>query len=370
MSEVEGTSKESRRSELGPTVVQIDSNPTIITGRSSFPEATSSSDLCSSSSHPPPRLQSLRPTREHLDPLRSSPVVSKGRTSIRRIFQALSFSFGGRLESRRRSDSSYDDDGNDETGSESKKVQEKVFSMPAFKLRQFQRANSLSTDIIVLYTNAIRYESRILFTILYCLHERCDELHPGDIQSFFVWFRDYHIFFCTFISIVNDVLLPALRDLIPFRHYTPKYFADEGQRLNRIVDKTLRSADIFTNRYSASRTADKLLDIYSHFSQPLLWYLFSLEKYCSVIIPRFSTDEDTEAISLTLATALQKKDHFKRTLPLLLRSLEHRPQTTFAWLRQHYHFHTIRLYRFWKRPTEHEKTFEYFKLVSKTQFAE
>lgn len=366
MSTAEETCEESPLSQRSPTVVKIESNPTIFSGASVYSLPSFSSETSS----PPPPPRPSRPGGAQLHRLGTEPAVSKGRTSVRRIFQALSFNFGGRLERGTRNDSSNGDDGNDDAGSGSTKLEEKVFSMPAFKLRHFQRANSQSTDIIVLYTNAVRHESRVLYTILYCLHERCNELHLGDIQSFFVWLGDYHIFFCTFISLVNDVLLPALRDLIPFRHYTPQYFADEGQRLNRIVDKTLRAANLFTNRYSTSQATDKLSDIYSHFSQPLLWYLFSLEKYCSVIITRFSTHEDTQSISLTMATALKNKDHFKRTLPLLLRCLEHRPQTTFAWLRQHYHFHTIRLYRFWMRPTEHEKTYEYFKLVSKTQFAE
>lgn len=288
------------------------------------------------------------------------------RTSIRSIFMAMSFNF------TRRSTKialPVSDDIEDRTLSEGSRCQDQ-FSMPAFKLRPFRRDGSQNTDLIIIYTNAIRHESRTLFTILYCLYERRAELHIGDIESFFVWFGDYHDFFCTFITLVNDIFLPALRDLVPFRHLTPQYFANEGERLNRIVAKTNSSAEVITNRYAPSEATRKLLQVYSSFAQPVLWYLFSLEKYCAVVIERFASDDDTRAVSLAMATTMRTMLHFKRTLPILLRFLEHRPQTTFLWLRQHYHFHTIRLYRFWKRPREHERTLEYFQMVCKSRLKE
>lgn len=243
------------------------------------------------------------------------------------------------------------------------------FSAPAFKLRAFRTATSYRTDIIVLFSNAVRYESQALFTILYCLHERMGLLQTGDIDSFFVWFADFHDFFCHFIKLVNDVLLPALRDVIPFRHVTPPFFAEEGQRLNRIVAKTMSSRNHFAQRYpDPQEAASKLVRIYSSFAQPLLTYLFSLEMYCSNVYERFLNAPTALVISRSLASELRQISNFSRSLPILMRWLERRPHTANTWLAQHYDYMTVRLYRLWRRPTKHEQTLDYFRLVSNTYF--
>lgn len=292
------------------------------------------------------------------------PVTRQG-TSIRRIFTRLAADFpifkrlslGGEVLLRA-------------TSNAPSAAREKgTFSAPAFKLRAFRTDTSYRTDIIVLYSNAVRFESQALFTILYCLHERMDVLQSGDIDSFFVWFGDFHDFFCHFIALVNDFLLPALRDVIPFRHVTPLYFAEEGRRLNRIVAKTMSSRHHFANLYpDPQQAASKLITIYSSFAQPLMTYLFNLEMYCSNVYERFLNAPAALSISRFIASALRKMSNFSRSLPILMRWLERRPHTACTWLAQHYDYMTVRLYRLWRRPTEHERTLDYFRLVSNTYF--
>lgn len=245
-----------------------------------------------------------------------------------------------------------------------------VFAAPIFCLHPFFMNNTACTDPIVVYNNAIRFETRRLFAILYCLQEREeDELHSGDIQSFFLWFEDYHNLFCIYVAVVNDILLPSLRDLIPFRHLTPRYFAEEGERLNRIVSKTLTSSNRFMHMYEPQQAAAKLLEIYSEFAQPLLWYLFSLEKYCGVVIDRFGSAREAKRISQIMAASIRRMPFFRKILPLLLRWLHDRPQTKFIWLSSHYNYVIVRLYRIWNRRSERDRIIDYFELMTQTQLA-
>lgn len=253
-----------------------------------------------------------------------------------------------------------------------------AFTSPAFKLRAFHTTTSSSTDGIVLYTNAIRHSTNNLFCILYSLHERrYNNLQMGDLSSFFIWFKDYHTFFCNFISLMNDVFLPSLREVVPFRNTTPPYFSEEGQRLNRIVHKTFTTANLKFNNIENQQDeqqvvsnklvkhVDKLIHIYCIiFAQSLCSYLYSLEKYCTAVYSRFCSIQTSMLISKNMANALKQMPNFHRSLPLLLRWLQHRPQTTAKWLSTHYDYITIRLYRIWRRPTEHEHTLHYFKLIT------
>lgn len=244
----------------------------------------------------------------------------------------------------------------------------RVFAAPVFRLCPFFMTNTVCTDPVVFYNNAIRFETRSLFSILYCLQEREEEeLHPGDIQSFFLWFEDYHNLFCTYVAVVNNVLVPSLRDLIPFGHLTPRYFADEGERLNRIVSKTITSSNRFMHMYEPPKAAAKLIEIYTEFAQPLLWFLFSIEKYCGVVIDRFGSAGDAQRISRLMASALRRMPFFRKILPQLLGWLHDRPQTKFVWLSSHYDYITVRLYRIWSRRSEHDRIIEYFELTSKTR---
>lgn len=285
--------------------------------------------------------------------------------SIRRIFGKLIPDAQDLEASQKRIDGTERDQDNGRVeGSRS------VFGAPIFRLHPFFMANTVCTDPVVLYNNAIRFETRRLFAILYCLQEREeDELHPGDIQSFFLWFEDYHNLFCTYVSVMNDVLLPSLRDLIPFRHLTPHYFANEGERLNRIVSKTLTSSNRFMHMYEPAQAAAKLIEIYTEFAQPLLWFLFSLEKYCGVVLDRFGSAQEAKRISRIMASSLRRMPFFRKVLPLLLRWLYDRPQTKFIWLSFHYDYVTVRLYRIWNRQSEHDRIVDYFKLMSNTQLA-
>lgn len=312
--------------------------------------------------------RSIPRTQETEIPVQVDVPVTRQRTSIRRIFtwfgadfplfRAIS-SIRGDAAPRPLVTPTFSSDANE------------AFSVPAFKIRAFRTATSYRTDIIVLYTNAVRHEMQALFMILSSMHERkqCN-LETGDIESFFIWFIDFHDFFCNFVSLINDILLPSLRDFIPFRHTTPQYFASEGQSLNRIVAKTLSTQERFMKLYSEpGRAASKLIQIYSDFAQPLMSYLFHLEKYCSDVYDRFLTAQAAANISRTMADVLKRMPHFKRCLPILLRWLEHRPHTTSIWLIQHYDYVTVRSYRLWRRPTEHERTLEYFALVSNIHVA-
>lgn len=242
-----------------------------------------------------------------------------------------------------------------------------AFSVPALRYRPFMKdpEKTRQTDLIVIYTNAMRHQSRGLYLILYCLNERISSLQPGDMKSFFAWFSPYHDFFCSFIAVVNDILLPSLRDLVPFRHRTPGFFATEGERLNRIVSKTYKSQSYFCDHLSLREATTKLCKIYASFAQPLLTYLSSVEEYSAVIISTFVHDDRAyHGVAVDMVRAFKAMPHFPRTIVLIMRWLEPRPQTTDRWLRQHLDVFSVLMYRWWKRDGPQEKTLYYFRIVS------
>lgn len=245
----------------------------------------------------------------------------------------------------------------------------KAFSFPAFKLRAFKTGTTEWTDAVMLYTNAMRCHSRALYAILFCLKELGDEVTEGHLRSFFVWFEDYHDYFCNFIALINNTFLPALRVIIPFRHHTPEYFGREGERLNRTISKTLETSPKLFAMYEddTPRAIYKLTKIYNaKFAQQLCLYLYTTEKYGATICERFCSSRIAVKLSKHMAGALKDLPNFHRSLPMVLRWLEHRPLTTCKWLTAHYDYFTVRIYRWWRRPTEHERTLDFFRLISPT----
>lgn len=234
-----------------------------------------------------------------------------------------------------------------------------AFNAPSFRLMPF--GDAWYADVLTIHTNALRYETKTLFFILYCLYERADTLEVGDIKSFYGWFEHYHNFFVAEVALLQETFLPWVERSADLPSSRPReYFEKSADALQRTAKKTLEHKEDFVG-FSPGKAARKLRAIYSKFAVHLLDYLSGLEDSSAMIIECHYTIEEGIEASQKMVSALSQKPHYKKNIVLLLRWLADRQETAAQWRKQHLDVKTNMSYGRWKRPSSQEECLSYFR---------
>lgn len=234
-----------------------------------------------------------------------------------------------------------------------------AFNAPSFRPMPFGEA--WYADVLTVYTNALRQETKTLFFVLYCLYERADELEVGDIKSFYGWFEPYHNFFGNILGLLQDTFLPWVERSADLPSSKPRtYFEKEGTGLRRTVRKTLEHKEDFIS-FPPKKAAAKLRNIFSKFATQLLAYLSALEETTSMIIERHYSIEECLGVSRRMVSVLTKQPHYKKNVVLLLRWLGDRYETAALWRKEHLDAKSNFSFGRWKRPGPQEECLAYFK---------
>ncbi|PXF41428.1 hypothetical protein BWQ96_08863 [Gracilariopsis chorda] len=230
-----------------------------------------------------------------------------------------------------------------------------VFCSPAFRLVSYGRRPEY--DLVALYTNALRAESRTLFLLLLCLHERCHSLQRGDLSSFFIWFEPYAHFVLAVVSLFQRFLLPHLHQLKPFQLQS---FAQLAEMLQTPLSKLLKHNNAVVN-CNPRKVPHKLLTLFKPYAQHLLTYAHNLEHICPALIhDAHQTPPHKTQLSKQLFAHFRKQPHFSTNLVRLLRWLAARPQTAAYWRRDHLDAATAIRYTQWKKTGPCEEIVQYF----------
>ena len=240
-----------------------------------------------------------------------------------------------------------------------------VFRSPAFLLRPFGQA--WHRDIVAFYSNAVRYESRGLFYIIYCLKERDQEtLETGDIESFYAWFDAYFNMVTTVLSVLDTTFRTWVQTLGSFqRSSTTKYLSD----LHLWLQNTLRRAVRYQERILKLQPPEAVLKVerlFRSYGQKLLDYLTRLEDECSLVLEVNGSIDECRLMSKALMRAIRTMPFFSKNLVLLVRWMDHLPETTSLWMREHLTKRTMMKHAIWKRPGMAEECLEYFGRKSNT----
>lgn len=195
---------------------------------------------------------------------------------------------------------------------------EDVFTAPAFRYAKF--GTSPYSDVLVVFTNAIRQETRDLFHILYCLYERpVNELERGDIKSFYYWYHDYRFFFETCVDALQNVYLPWVEWLLDISEVgmcSMEYFETEAAALQRTVRKTHEYSPEFLG-YEPKKASARLRSIFTRFSKRLLGYLSALEKTTMKVTEYLYLNEDSVRLGKVMIDYISKAPRHKKNLRLL-----------------------------------------------------
>ena len=234
-----------------------------------------------------------------------------------------------------------------------------AFVAPSFRPMPYGEA--WYADVLAVYTNAVRYETKTFFFILYCLHERADTLEVGDIKSFYTWFEPYHNFFAALVQVLQATFLPWVERSADLPDSSPRAFFDtEAAGLQRTVRKTLKHKQDFL-AYPPKKAAAKLRTIFNKFAIHLLTYISALENSTASIVESQYSVEECREISQKMVTVFLNKAHHKKNIVLLLRWFEDRHETTAQWRKQHLDMRTNMSYGRWKRPSAQEECLAYFR---------
>ncbi|CAN8075584.1 unnamed protein product, partial [Agarophyton chilense] len=235
----------------------------------------------------------------------------------------------------------------------------RVFAAPSFRLAPFGR--SPASDCITLYANAARAESRTLFFLLNCMHERPRHLlHPGDLESFFLWFEPYAHFVRSVVALLQQVWLPRLQNCAALPPHAPAhFFAHAAQRLQRTLDKLLSHQKPFL-KCAPRVAAHKLLHLFIPFANLLLTYCATVEAVSAPFIRATFSAEETNLLAHQLITHFKGIRHFSSNLVLLLRWLSNRPQTSSYWRRQYLDAFSAIRYTQWKKTNKQHQIVLYF----------
>lgn len=240
-------------------------------------------------------------------------------------------------------------------------AKEDVFNAPAFHLKHF--GHTWYSDVLTIYTNALRYETKILFFILYCLHERVSVLEIGDIESFYSWYEDYATFFETIIDVLQEVYLPwveCLEDLPSSKPWA--HFNEVAVALKRTVRKTrTHSSNILA--LEPSKAAARLRSIFTKFAPRFLEFLSALEDSTINIVEHRHTQEDCDTVSKQMAAVIAQRANYRRNFVILLRWLEvhKRYETAASWRRKYMDTASLVSFGIWKRAGAQEDCLAYFK---------
>lgn len=206
-----------------------------------------------------------------------------------------------------------------------------VFSIPLFKFRPFMVTGSEKTDLVVFYTNSFRYQTRKLYTMVYCLNEKKHSVESKDLKPFFWWLRAFDKFLSTGMTVINDVLLLRLRRQIPFRVRTPRYFGQDGLKLCDIIKRTLKCEKHYSMQITPRAATRKLCMIFNEFAQSFLNYLMCLEEYTNLIVTSFSNERQVASLSRMCAYRLMRFINSPRHLAMMTRWMD--PEKKEKWLR-------------------------------------
>lgn len=239
-----------------------------------------------------------------------------------------------------------------------------AFNAPSFRLMPF--GDAWYVDVLTVYTNALRYETKTLFFVLYCLHERAGELEVGDIKSFYGWFEPYHNFFGAIVETLQDTFLPWVERSADLPSSKPReFFEEEAAGLRRTVRKTLEHREDFIG-FPPKKAAAKLRRIFSKFAIHLLGYLSALEESTAMIIECHYSVGECLTVSRQMVSVLSKQTHYKKNTVLLLRWFGDRHETAAQWRKEHLDKKSYVSFGRWKRPGPQEECLSYFKKKCKT----
>lgn len=233
------------------------------------------------------------------------------------------------------------------------------FTSPSFRLVPY--GDAWYSDVLVIYTNALRKETKTLFFILYCLHERAETLELGDIKSFFVWFEDYHLFFHAVVDVLQEVYLPWVERIADLPASRPRlYFEEKASSLKRTVRKTAEHREHIL-AFEPEKAARKLRNVFTRFAPRMLDYISSLEDSTAMIVECQYTIEDCIVVSKQMVAAMAQKDNYRKNIVLLLRWLDKRQQTAALWRREYMDTRSFLSYGRWKQAGAQEDCLAYFK---------
>lgn len=239
-----------------------------------------------------------------------------------------------------------------------------VFHCPAFKLRPYGKI--WHRDNVVFFSNAVRYETRGLYFILYCLLERDpEELEAGDIESFFAWFNPYYDFITTVLSVLQTTFLPWIEAAGDVASIAPSiFFSNMYLSLQKNIRRAIRYEKKLL-KLPPPEAAQKLHKLFFSYGKRLLIYFSKLEDAASAVLEnavlanKMSIDE-CRLMSRALIKEISTMPSFRKNLVLLLRWVDHLPETTALWKREHLDTRAAVLVKFWNRPRMEEECIDYF----------
>lgn len=236
---------------------------------------------------------------------------------------------------------------------------EDAFHAPSF--RPMPYGDAWYADVLTVYTNAVRFETKTFFFVLYCLYERSDEIEVGDIKSLYGWFEPYHNFFGAILEVLQGAFLPWVERSADLPSSKPREFFNlEATALRRTVRKTLEHKEDFL-AFPPKKAATKLRKTFSKFAVQLLEYLSSLEESTAPIIECHYSIEECRSVSRKMVSDLSKLPHYKKNLALLLRWFGDRHETAAQWRKEHLDAKSNISFGRWKRPGPQEECLSYFK---------
>lgn len=236
-----------------------------------------------------------------------------------------------------------------------------VFNTSAFHLTQF--GHTWYSDVLVIYTNALRHETKTLFFILHCLHERASTLEVGDIKSFYCWYDDYATFFETIVDVMQGVYLPWVECLVDLPSSRPRtYFTEAAVALKRTVQKTREHSKVIL-ALEPSKAAAKLRSIFTKFTPRFLEYISALEDSTIMIVECQYTEEDCDIVSRQIVAVITQKPNYRKSFILLLRWLEasKRYETAALWRRKYLDATSLISFGMRKRLRAQEDCLTYFR---------
>lgn len=229
-----------------------------------------------------------------------------------------------------------------------------VFAAPAFHLTAFGRR--AAHDVVALYCNALRAESRTLFLLLCCLHERAPLLRRGDLVSFFIWLRPYAHFVRAALAAAHSGLVARLA-LPPAQR---ALFDRRAAAVQRPLHKLLSHQQAVLNAHP-QKAALRLLALFNTYATHLLAYLHSLETSLPVLIrAAHPSAAQLDRLSALVFAHFRAEPHFRTNLVRLLRWLAARPNTAANWRRRHLDHPTALRNTQWKKSGPAEEVVHYF----------
>lgn len=248
------------------------------------------------------------------------------------------------------------------------------FSAPALLPLPFGRVPH--TDCVIFFTNAMRHQTRDLYLILASMDESSDHLIHGDMLSFFEWFLPYQTFLTHLLTAIKSIMIPFAETQLENNEYVDiqltlpiltedDWFDTRINTIQRIINKMVSNRRRFLN-CSAEVATSKLKGIFHGFATPFMELLAGLEEYIGEVARRFYTEQQCVEIVRAMFSEIKTMDGYQRTMVLLLKWLDDRPETSAKWRKKVLQIQNPIKWMWWRRAGAQEDCLKYFQHKSKT----